>query len=75
MAEDITRDKFTSMTSASREMASAWITRVREARNLVLVVLSRRCKISERDTCKGKRMGSIVRRRWREGVSRRKSAS
>lgn len=68
MAKDLTRDKFTSMTSASCEMASARITRVREPRSLVLVVVSRRCKISRRNMCKGKRMGSIVRRR-RKSVS------
>lgn len=49
-------DKFASTTSASREMA-VWITRLREYRNLVLVVFSRRCKISGRNTCKGKRTG------------------
>lgn len=61
IVKDMAGDKFTSTTSTSREMTSVWITCLRECRNLVLVVFSRRCKISERNTCKGKSRTEIGR--------------
>lgn len=62
-------DKFILTTSTSHEMASTWITRLCECHNLVLLVFSRRCKISERNMYKGKRMGRPGIGGWKDSAS------